>query len=146
MGNFTPHCAILLSKSYSIRQTISEMLESEGIGTLVSDSFEDIPHFVIAERDPEYLLIDIDEYGGVSVLYDRLRGLRDTLPRTAIIILSSEFKTDDFGTHRMMLADISIRLPMTYENMNLALIQGPLNNQIYNARQVEVGHPQQRVS
>lgn len=131
------HC-VVLSRSKIIRNVVAEMLEGEGVCSLVSDSFGDIPYFIVAEGVPQHLFVDIDGFGGIAVIYDQLRKIRETLPSTSIVLLSSDFETDDFGTHRIMLADVSVRLPLTYSNLQLALIQGPFNNEVWNRRRMEI--------
>jgi hypothetical protein len=42
--------------------------------------------------------------------------------------LSRDFETDEFGTHRMMLGDVSLRVPVLHASLEIALLQAPVNN------------------
>ena len=138
MESYAEGFCIVLSKSKIMQNVISEMLEGEGFYSLISGNFKDITYFVSVEGVPDYLFIDIDSFEGVAVIYDQLRNIRETLPHTTVVLLSSDFETDEFGTHRIMLGDVSVRLPLTYSNLQLALLQGPMNNEIWNRHRTEM--------
>ncbi|MDR9395544.1 hypothetical protein [Roseovarius sp. SYSU LYC5161] len=98
--------------------------------TALADALETIP-------DLNYILIDLDAHEGVNAQFPFLRHIRDSFPGKHMILLSEDFQTDEFGTHRLTLGDISLRVPVLHASLELALLQAPVNNLQWRARQAE---------
>jgi hypothetical protein len=78
-------------------------------------------------REDGVIFVSIDDFGGPTFVYDQLHDLRQNMPNTAVILVSSEFATDEYGTHRLTLADVSLRFPFSKSSLLLALNQAPIN-------------------
>jgi len=130
--------ALVVSGSWDIRSDLVEYLEVFGVPSLMTDNFDDIPYLYLADYEPSYLFVGVDECGGPALLYDRLRKLRDSMPNTAIILISAEFSTDEYGTHRLQLADVSLRYPFTRPALFYALKQAPINLAVWKKRRLEL--------
>lgn len=128
--------ALVVSKCWDVRSDLTEYLEDLGVPSLVTDCFEDIPYLFFADYEPSYIFLGVDEFGGTAQLYDRLREMRNTMPNTAIILVSSELEGNEYGTHRLQLADISLCYPFTKLSLSLALKQAPGNLDVWKRRLV----------
>lgn len=128
----------MLAKCWDIRSGLVFHLEDAGVPNLMTDNFEDVPFLYQADGQPEYLFIGIDEFGGAAILYDQLREIRFSMPNTAIVLVSREFTTNEFGTHRLQLADVSLRFPFNQSSLLLALIQAPINLRVWQQRLEEL--------
>mgnify|MGYP000123786629 CR=1 FL=1 len=125
---------LLLSPSSIVAQTVGEMLEISGVITLTCGELQDIFSYTNHNLKLDYLVIDVDGCGGLAALTSQLRDLRISLAETNIILLSSDFDEDDFCGGQMMLADVSLRLPVSYFALDLALVQAPINRSIWNSQ------------
>lgn len=130
--------ALVVSGSWDIRTDIVEYLEYFSVPSLMTDDFDDIPYLYLADYEPSYMFVGVDEFGGPALLYDTLRKLRDSMPNTAIILISSEFSTDEYGTHRFQIADVSLRYPFTHPSLFYALKQAPINLALRKKRSLEL--------
>jgi len=104
----------------------------------MTDNFGDLPYLYLADYEPTYLFISVDEFGGPALLYNRLRDMRESMPNTAIILISAEFSTDEYGTHRLQLADVSLRYPFSRSTLFYALKQAPINLSLWKKRALEL--------
>jgi hypothetical protein len=76
----------------------------------------------------DFLFVDIDGLGGISNVLDRLTTLRVDYPTVPVILISDEFKRDDFERSRQAIGDISLRSPIRYSSLEFALFEAPTNN------------------
>lgn len=81
----------------------------------------------------DFLFVDIDGLGGINKVFDGLSQLRLDFPSLPVILLSSEFETDDFDISRYSLGDVSLRSPVLYSSLELGLFQARSNNKIWQA-------------
>lgn len=91
---------------------------------------------ILARRPQAYALavIDIDAFGGICATYDILRSLRERLPGLALILLSAEVASDDFGTSRLAIADVTLRKPLSCTTLELGVIEAHQNNLVWQSR------------
>ncbi|TKD22644.1 hypothetical protein FBT96_05870 [Rhodobacter capsulatus] len=80
------------------------------------------------------LLVDLDTLGGMSEMAEPLMRLRLGRPDIAVVLLSEEVETHDFGTERLVLADITLRLPCAFASFEFALAEAPINNAAWQER------------
>ncbi len=80
------------------------------------------------------LLVDLDTLGGISEMMEPLMRLRLGRPDIAVVLLSEEVETHDFGTERLVLADITLRLPCAFASFECALVEAPINNAAWQER------------
>ncbi|WP_085308545.1 hypothetical protein [Planktotalea arctica] len=93
----------------------------DALDTLCAQGFD-------AEYDYDFMFIDIDSLGGITAIIDRLAGLRLNCPSLPVIMISSEFASDDFDSTRRALGDISLRSPIRYSSLELSLFEAMQNN------------------
>ena len=80
------------------------------------------------------LLVDLDTLGGISEMAEPLMRLRLNRPDIAVVLLSEAVETHDFGTERLVLADITLRLPCAFASFEFALVEAPINNAAWQER------------
>ena len=119
--------ALIVSKNWDVSSALTEYLPEFGIPFIFADGFEAIPYNFLEDYRPDYVFISIDDFGGPTFVYDQLHGLRQNMPNTAVILVSDEFAVDEYGTHRLTLADVSLRFPLSKSSLLLALNQAPVN-------------------
>lgn len=76
----------------------------------------------------------LDELGGLGAAYRILRQIRLKYPNVMIIAASRRFGHDDFGTDRMSISDINLKLPAFASTFIAALLQAAINNQNWRDR------------
>lgn len=85
-----------------------------------------------------YALIDVDALGGIVEACDDILRLRKRRPDIMVILLSHDFMRHDFGKERLPLADACLRLPCSFANLELAMVEAELNNQAWQLRVEEL--------
>ena len=81
------------------------------------------------------LLVDLDTLGGVAAIAADLMRLREGRPDIAVVLLSEEVSSHDFGLERLALADVTLRLPCAFASFEFALTEAPINNAVWQERQ-----------
>lgn len=130
--------ALIISKNWDVCSDLTEYLPEFGIPFLIAESFNTVPHSYLYDYQPSYIFVSVDDFGGPVCVYDQLSALRDNMTETAIILVSSEFATDEYGTHRLPLADVSLRYPFTKSSLLFALKQAPINLSVWSQRCVSM--------
>ena len=117
-------------------QRLAEMLASNQI-TLQDDmsfqTFGDLSREAVTSYD--FLFVDIEALGGIVKIFDKLASLRVGYPSLPVILISAEFEVDDFDTTRLVLTDVSLRTPILYASLELALFEATNNNRKWNVIQ-----------
>lgn len=126
--------ALIISKNWDVRSDLIEYLPEFGIPFLIAESFNAVPHDFLYDYQPSYIFVSVDDFGGPVFVYDQLSALRKNMTDTAVVLVSSEFATDDYGTHRLTLADVSLRYPFTKSSLLFALKQAPVNLSVWSQR------------
>lgn len=80
------------------------------------------------------LLVDLDTLGGITELVDPLMRLRIRRPDLSVILLSEEVGAHDFGTDRLAIADVTLRLPCAFASFEFALAEAPINTALWQER------------
>lgn len=127
------HCVILSKRAYVISRMVQVFRENEATIHQVDD-YAALERAITKDDSINFIMIDVDTHDNLCAQVDRLRHIRDTYPDKATILLSDEFETDEFGTHRMMLADVSLRTPVLDASLEIALLQAPVNNLVWCSR------------
>jgi len=83
------------------------------------------------------LLVDLDTLGGIGTIVEGLMRLRLGRPDIAVILLTEEMDAHDFGTERLVVADITLRLPCAFASFEFALAEAPINNALWQERLAE---------
>lgn len=112
-----------------------DWFRAQGVKCYHLDHFADALAVVLeAPRAWSYLIVDIDDFGGVDGVIDEMMQLRLAVPGLPVILLSSGFAVNDFGSDRLYVADASLRLPLSFRALELAAEDAPRNNRQWRAR------------
>jgi len=128
---------ILLSIRPALVHALGQVLEQNEATMEHVKDYSALAHALKKNSALNYILIDVDAHDGVNAQFPFLRHVRDSFPDKHTILLSEDFETDEFGTHRLTLGDISLRVPVLHASLELALLQAPVNNLQWRARQAE---------
>ncbi|WP_155326520.1 hypothetical protein [Alkalilacustris brevis] len=79
-------------------------------------------------------VVNIDDFGGLGPLYERLRRFRETAPYVPIVLLSFGFRSDDFTSTRLPVCDVSMKLPRNRGALSQMLSEAIANNHLWCAR------------
>ena len=74
------------------------------------------------------VIVELDGFGGISTVIDRLLSLRLHRPDLVILLLSSKSRTHDFTTERLALCDVSLMMPCAAADIAAALACAVKNN------------------
>jgi len=132
--------ALVVSKNWDVLSDFTEYLPEFDIPFLFAHSLKAVPYGFLSDYRRSYVFVSIDDFGGPTFVYDQLRDLRHNMPNTAVILVSSEFAVDEYGTHRLSLADVSLRLPFSKSSLLLALNQAPVNLLAWRQRVASQAH------
>lgn len=75
-----------------------------------------------------HLLVDVDSAGGITELLEPLLALREARPDLVVILVSHDFLLNDFGPERLPLCDASLRAPLSFSALELALTEAAQHN------------------
>jgi hypothetical protein len=81
-----------------------------------------------------HVMLNIDHLGGINTIFDALAHLRIEVPDLPIILLSSSFARNNFNLDRIWLCDVSLRAPVTFAALELAMTTSELNNAVWQTR------------
>ncbi|WP_439144173.1 hypothetical protein [Planktotalea sp.] len=109
---------------------LREMLGANRMTLEEAQSFAVFNSLSYADADAhDFLFVDLDGLGGIGKVFDRLVSLRTNYPTVPVIMISSEFKRNDFERSRQALGDISLRSPILYSSLEMSLFEATKNNQ-----------------
>jgi len=83
---------------------------------------------IFTETDWAYVVVAIDDCGGIGSVFDTLRRFRDAYPHTPVILASTDFSNDDLTCERLPLADVSLKLPLVAGQLQEAMETALMNN------------------
>lgn len=108
-----------------------EWFRALGVRCYVLDSLDDAVG-VLADNPLRwgFLFVSIDDFGGPLEIVDDLAKMRRRLAQVPTIIMSAGFGRNDFGTGRLQVADVSLRLPMSLAALESAVEEAVPNCQI----------------
>jgi len=121
------NCVLLSRRQRLVESLFEVFLENEAVLKNVT-TYEALLGAIEAEPSVNFVLIDLDFSNGILGHFDQLRQFRDTAPDKPTILLSEDFEADEYGTHRQVLGDVSLRVPVLHAALELALLQAPINN------------------
>lgn len=110
-------------------------LGGNGAQVLWEASVECAFNAAITRRSITHLLVDVDRLGGIMTLLEPLLALREARPDLVVILVSHDFLLDDYGTERLFLCDASLRAPLSFAALEVALSEAAWdNNRLWKAR------------
>ena len=117
--------------------SLMESLEENGAQVTVAASLTRAGD-ALSGGKADYLFVDLESFGGAASTFDWLRWVREAYPLTPIVLLAGEIERNEFGTHRILLGDVSLRTPVTVSSVELAMLQAPENNCVWQERRENV--------
>lgn len=127
---FDANCC-LLTTSCTLTSSMLTMLENDDAQVKVCGSYGSLKAALSDDTTINYIFIDLDSFDGIAAQFDTIKKLRETHADKSVVLLSSDFAMNEYGTHRLMLADVSLRLPVTMSSLEIALMQAPVNNKTW---------------
>lgn len=127
------HC-ILLSRRNRVISRMVGLFEQNDATLVQVEGYGPLERAIARDDSINFIMIDLDSFESLATQVNYLRHIRDTYPDRPLILMSEDFETNEFGTHRMMLADVSLRAPVPDASLEIALLQAPVNNLIWCSR------------
>ncbi len=87
-----------------------------------------IAEVVSRPADWSLIVVNLDDYGGITRTVDGLLSLRRKAPAIPVILLTSEILFDDYSLERLPIADATLRMPTMLPNFEIGLAEAPVNN------------------
>lgn len=110
-------------------------VRAQGAAVLVGEALRGVVRPRFGGRSPFSILIaDIDTLGDLDDVVEELLSLRAEMPDLPVILVSAGFGADDFGSDRLPLCDASVRWPLDFARLELAITEAQINNDLWQAR------------
>jgi len=77
------------------------------------------------------MIVDLDSFNDLNSTVDTLITLRQHRPNLAVILMTMEVKRDDFSLERLPMCDVTLRYPVASEDIDFALQEAKINNQVW---------------
>lgn len=84
------------------------------------------------------LFIEIEGFGGISAVLDKLRILRLERPDLPVVMASTRMRAHDLSVERLSICDVSLALPADAADVNVALQKARVNNFAWQMRQMNI--------
>lgn len=103
-----------------------------GLEVLVSDNMIKGLYDVLKNReDWEAIFFRFEDFGTITSLFNFISAFRLRCPSVPIVLVSDEFRRNDFGPERLALCDASITLPTEPAIIAAAILAAKENNAIW---------------
>lgn len=123
----TPSEIAVVSDSKVFCFSISEMLKELGLASYVVSTSASVETIVANNL---CIFVDTDSFSDVDTAIDYLVSLRRRDHKTPVLILSASFSYDEYECCRSLIADVSLRIPVTRDRLILALHQACVNRNL----------------
>ena len=121
--------AALIATDQNMGMSLAKMLSHDGISLDVPvafDKFLNLGPRGISSYD--ILFIDMSSMSDVRDVVGSLMDMRLEYRSLPVVLISSDFGSDDFGTSRRSVCDVSLRDPFYTPSIEIACRQAVLNN------------------
>ncbi|PYG25095.1 hypothetical protein C8N36_13517 [Pelagimonas varians] len=118
------------SPSFGFRRSLADTLHGMGNRCLTCRNLRSVLAFESRGIQISHILVDLEAFGGASIIFDELRAIRKSLPGSAFVLISSEFECDEMGNHRAFVTDVSLRAPVSKETLEFSLTQAVINRRL----------------
>ncbi|WP_319825991.1 hypothetical protein [Thalassovita sp.] len=132
--------ALVVAKDASDLTMIS-WLRSAGLKVSLSGDFNRAIQLVLTPGDRfRLLIVEIDDFGGITMVIDALRFLRDSRPDLPVLLVSHKVAAHDFSVGRLPICDVTLKAPASPTAMKEALSEAVSNNLAWQQRSAQL-HP-----
>lgn len=84
------------------------------------------------------MIVEIDGFGGIFGVFDKLLSLRQERPGLPVILASKRLREHDLSTERLPICDVSVALPTDAAELHLALLRANVNNFAWQMRRASL--------
>ena len=84
------------------------------------------------------LFIEIEGFGGITSVLEKLRILRLERPDLPVVMASTRMRVHDLSVERLPVCDVSLALPADAADVNVALQKARVNNFAWQMRQMNM--------
>lgn len=137
---------VLLMTADSLPMTFQiETLRKQGRDVAICNDLGQLQDLLfISVKRWSMLIIEIEGFGGISVMIERLLMLRRERPELAVILVSSRMAFHDFTLERLPICDVSLALPCTASDLQVAVRVAASNNAAWQLRLHELERSAER--
>lgn len=97
-------CILLTNRAIRVPST-QKIHEQDATGVPHVQDYEALEQALTADPDINYVMVDLDSFDSATAQLPPLRRIRDSYRDRLVILLSANFETDEFGTHRKIPAN-----------------------------------------
>ena len=109
-----------------------ETLREKGRDVAVCQDLRQFSHLLGSPRRGRQgwslVMVEIDGFGGIFNVIDKLLSLRQERPALPVILASKRLREHDLSTERLPICDVSIALPASAAELHLAVQRANRNN------------------
>ncbi len=87
------------------------------------------------------VVLELRAMGGIGKAFDVLRGIRETSPEIAVVLISDQSRYHEFDRHRLPICDVTLTADFDEDDLELALLAAKSNNRAWNRRRAELAAP-----
>ncbi len=128
----SPVDCLVVTEEQEAFNSVSDVMSYLGLSTgWVGDLDSLLVDLGSNEIQSSFLMINVDGWGGVPSIIDRLFKIREARPNLPVILTSRSFRRNDLGTDRLAVADVSVRFPVGRASIAAAIGQAAVNNQTW---------------
>ena len=127
--------ALVFSADRFSIESLTRVLPLQGIMVSVAETLANFDSRISDESGSlAFLLVDLDSFGGISAVIDRLMALRVERPALIIVLLSSKSAAHDFSKERLALCDATLAMPCASSDIVEGLYHALQNNSEWQRR------------
>jgi hypothetical protein len=98
----------------------------------------------LQNRGPLVVMVELETMGGFSKGFSYLRVLRESYPDVVTILLTRKTREHDLSQYRLPISDVTLRIPFSENEFDVALYAAVKNNTLWQSRVEELRGPQQQ--
>jgi hypothetical protein len=127
--------SLVFSANKSAIGSLTRVLPLQGIMVSVAETLANFDSRISDESGSlAFLIMELDSFGGISAVIDRLMALRVERPALIIVLLSSKSASHDFSKERLALCDATLAMPCASSDIVRGLYHALQNNSEWQRR------------
>jgi len=120
-----------------------ETLREKGRDVAVCQDLRQFNYLVGSPRQGwSLMIVEIDGFGGVFNVLDKLLSLRQERPGLPVILASRRLREHDLSSERLPICDVSIALPTDAAELHVAVLRANVNNFAWQMRRAHLQEPE----
>ena len=127
----------------SMRGSLAGRCHVIAVAYTSSDLLQEVVHVSkVRNQRPLVVLVELETMGGFSKGFSYLRVLRESYPAVVTILLTRKTREHDLSQYRLPIADVTLRIPFSEDEFDVALYAAVKNNILWQSRVEELRVPQ----